>query len=282
MSERDVPAERERDEHVERVTNALEEAMAQHGLAFEPVDDAAEVGATLAALLAPQEAPAEGISLSAQLSQAAAWMRVWDECQRLGMDTYGAPSTRTGLDIVLDFIRGHAAPQEAREPEAESLVAALRAIIDMEPEPYAFPDDWQAQIAACEECKRWKNHPIQQGICDTHRQPLWDREAHYKEEQRRLHWRMRSIAREALDAHVLAAARPAPETRDPELLGYVVERQLTTGEWMRVWRGRTMWFDHDEAVLDRDAYALDGIPAHIRPVYLGAPAPAEATERSES
>lgn len=56
MSEHDVPAERERDEHVERVTNALEEAMAQHGLAFEPVDDAAEVGATLAALLAPQGA----------------------------------------------------------------------------------------------------------------------------------------------------------------------------------------------------------------------------------
>lgn len=78
----------------------------------------------------------------------------------------------------------------------------------------------------------------------------------------------------------LAAARPAPETREPELLGYVVERQLTTGEWMRVWRGRTMWFDHDEAVLDRDAYALDGIPARIRPVYLGAPAPAEATEPS--
>src|SRR5690606_15303974 len=128
------------------------------------------------ALLARQEAPAEGISLSAQLSQAAAWMRVWDECQRLGMDTYGAPSASTGLDIVLDFIRGRAAPQEAREPE---------------------------------------------------------------------------------------------------LLGYVVERQLTPGEWVRVWRGSTLWFDHDEAVLDRDAYALDGIPARIRPVYLGAPAPAE-------
>ena len=39
-----------------------------------------------------------------------------------------------------------------------------------------------------------------------------------------------------------------------------------------------MWFDHDEAVLDRDAYALDGIPAHIRPVYLGAPAPAEGRQ----
>ena len=73
------------------------------------------------------------------------------------------------------------------------------------------------------------------------------------------------------------AALLAPqEAREPELLGYVVERQLTTGEWMRVWRGSTMWVDHDEAVLDRDAYALDGIPARIRPVYLGAPAPRPA------
>src|SRR5690606_17842888 len=77
-----------------------------------------------------------------------------------------------------------------------------------------------------------------------------------------------------------AAALLAPqETREPELLGYVVERQRTPGEWVRVWTGRTLWFDHDEAVLERDAYALDGIPARIRGVYLGAPAPAEATER---
>ena len=62
------------------------------------------------------------------------------------------------------------------------------------------------------------------------------------------------------------------------MLGYVVERQRTPGEWVRVWTGRTLWFDHDEAVLERDAYALDGIPARIRGVYLGAPAPAEATE----
>ena len=64
------------------------------------------------------------------------------------------------------------------------------------------------------------------------------------------------------------------------MLGYVVERQRTPGEWVRVWTGRTLWFDHDEAVLERDAYALDGIPARIRGVYLGAPAPAEATEAS--
>src|SRR5690606_24719459 len=88
------------------------------------------------------------------------------------------------------------APQEAREPEV--LVAALRAIVDMEPEPFDFPADWGQQVAACEECKRWKDHPIQQGICDTHRQPLWDRDAHVKSEQLRLHDRMRSVAREAL------------------------------------------------------------------------------------
>lgn len=85
------------------------------------------------------------------------------------------------------------------------------------------------------------------------------------------------------DRTPLAAARPAPEMeREPELLGYVVERQRTPGKWVRVWTGRTLWFDHDEAVLERDAYALDGIPARIRPVYLGAPAPEEATEARDA
>jgi len=93
-------------------------------------------------------------------------------------------------------------------------------------------------------------------------------------------WQAYMDAERALHDHidVLAASRPAPETREPELLGYVVERQRTPGEWVRVWRGSTLWFDHDEAVLERDAYALDGIPARIRGVYLGAPAPAEARQ----
>lgn len=83
MTTPDVPAtERERDEHVERVTNALEEAMAQHGLAFEPVDDAAEVGATLAALLAPQEA-----------REPDGWITIYDDLSR---------------EVVLDRVRAEA------------------------------------------------------------------------------------------------------------------------------------------------------------------------------
>lgn len=65
------------------------------------------------------------------------------------------------------------------------------------------------------------------------------------------------------------------ETRELELFGYVVERQLTTGEWVRVWRGGTLWFAHDEAGV---GIAIQhGLAAHIRPVYLGAPVPREAT-----
>lgn len=65
------------------------------------------------------------------------------------------------------------------------------------------------------------------------------------------------------------------ETHELELFGYVVERQLTTGEWVRVWRGSALWFDHDETGV---GIAIQhGLAAHIRPVYLGAPVPREAT-----
>lgn len=76
---------------------------------------------------------------------------------------------------------------------------ALERIQDLEPEPYVMPADWGAQIEACSECQRYKNHPIQQGICDTHRRPLWDRQVHDSDETKRLGYRAKSLARAALN-----------------------------------------------------------------------------------
>jgi hypothetical protein len=81
----------------------------------------------------------------------------------------------------------------------ERLVAALERIRDLKPRPYdKHPTDWREQIDACEECQRYSGHPIQQGICNTHRRPLWERETHDKHEERALGSRAAIIAREAL------------------------------------------------------------------------------------
>lgn len=76
--------------------------------------------------------------------------------------------------------------------------AALRQVVDLKPEPFDFPADWQQQIAACAECARWKDHPIQQGICDEHRRPLYKRDAHEEFERKALYHRAALIARAAL------------------------------------------------------------------------------------
>jgi len=90
---------------------------------------------------------------------------------------------------------GETSPAETR---CEALLAALTEIVNLQPEPYTFPSDWHEQIAACAECKRWQGHPIQQGICDDHRRPLWAREDHDASERRAMGTRMRIIARNAL------------------------------------------------------------------------------------
>lgn len=84
--------------------------------------------------------------------------------------------------------------------ENERLLKTLADIADLQPEPYAFPADWQDQIAACRECAQYKGHPIQQGICDTHRKPLWARDAHERNEVSRIGPRAQRLAREALYA----------------------------------------------------------------------------------
>lgn len=73
---------------------------------------------------------------------------------------------------------------------------AMREIAQMDTRRYVMPPDWTEQVAACSECKRYDGHPIQQGICDAHRQPLWARERHDRvDEPISLGARMREIAR---------------------------------------------------------------------------------------
>lgn len=82
---------------------------------------------------------------------------------------------------------------------ASVLLGALRAVVAMEPEPFPFDHvAWGAEVDACSECQRYQGHPIQAGICDAHRRPLWARDGHDKHEQQAMHWRMRDLAREAI------------------------------------------------------------------------------------
>lgn len=85
-------------------------------------------------------------------------------------------------------------------PGESEMYEALREIDNLRPRPSdKFPADWHEQIAACSECQGWaKNHPIQRGICDTHRRPLWDREKHDAFEEQAIGPRAQIIARAAL------------------------------------------------------------------------------------
>lgn len=79
-----------------------------------------------------------------------------------------------------------------------ALIAALERIRALERVPYVWPTEWEASKAACPECKRWKDHPIQKGICDHHRKPFYERERHDEFEAKAIGIRAILIADEAL------------------------------------------------------------------------------------
>lgn len=83
-------------------------------------------------------------------------------------------------------------------PLYQELVEALGQIAALQPVAFDFPTDWSEQISACSECERYRDHPVQRGICDAHRRPLWDREKHDSREEKRLGYRAKEIARSAL------------------------------------------------------------------------------------
>lgn len=79
------------------------------------------------------------------------------------------------------------------------LIDALRKIRDQKPDPFPWPPEgWREAREVCAECKRYEGHPIQKGICDEHRRPMHEREAHDQFEIRALGARASLIARDAL------------------------------------------------------------------------------------
>jgi len=102
-----------------------------------------------------------------------------------------------------NIIRTHA----ARIAELED---GLREIAEMQARPFeGIPADWSDQVAACPECQQYKGHPIQHGICDSHREPLWAREKHNNHELGvGMRCRMVGIARDLLAPRGSDAACP--------------------------------------------------------------------------
>jgi len=87
----------------------------------------------------------------------------------------------------------------SRDALIKELVAALDEIANIkERKKDCYPPDWRKQIAACPECQRYKGHPIQQGICDEHRKPIYAQEDHDRHETKILGYRSMDIARDAL------------------------------------------------------------------------------------
>lgn len=85
------------------------------------------------------------------------------------------------------------------EKENARLRGALEEIKNLEPRTEnKYPTDWRQQIAECPECQRYKNHPIQLGICGEHRRPIYAQERHDEHEIRVLGYRAKDIARDTL------------------------------------------------------------------------------------
>lgn len=105
------------------------------------------------------------------------------------------------LDPMQELADGWRAEDTADEQAAEiaRLTAALASIANItERKENRFPDDWRTQIAACPECQRYAGHPVQLGICDAHRKPIYAQEAHDAHETKILGYRAISLARAAL------------------------------------------------------------------------------------
>lgn len=119
------------------------------------------------------------------------------------------PQGEDAIDVA-ESAMGHLHHQiAAKDAEIERLRKALEGIRDLEPAPFnAYPADWKEQIAACEKCQDYKDHPIMHGICDTHRRPMNDRESHDAHQVRSLGYRAKGMARDALNGGSEAGISP--------------------------------------------------------------------------
>ncbi|MBI1620313.1 hypothetical protein [Aquamicrobium zhengzhouense] len=115
---------------------------------------------------------------------------------------------RGAMDAKRDATSELEAENARLRGERDEARQALEEIRDLKERPYEeFPADWREQIAVCPECKRYADHPIQRGICDEHRRPLYAREDHDKHETKILGYRAKDIARDALARRVLEGGK---------------------------------------------------------------------------
>lgn len=104
-----------------------------------------------------------------------------------------------GIDEWPLYVRADLTTPDTRDALIKELVGALDEIANIkERKKDCYPPDWRKQIAACPECQRYKGHPIQQGICDEHRKPIYAQEDHDRHETKILGYRSMDIARVAL------------------------------------------------------------------------------------
>jgi hypothetical protein len=79
--------------------------------------------------------------------------------------------------VLTDHIVQQAAEEALEAVGFHAISEALESIRAFEDAPFdGFPADWHEQIKRCAECQRFKDHPIQGGICDEHRRPLHERD----------------------------------------------------------------------------------------------------------
>ncbi|WP_286948981.1 MULTISPECIES: hypothetical protein [Brevundimonas] len=122
----------------------------------------------------------------------------FDDGKTWELDGVGVAETFSRAADTLEAILAENSALRAANTEAERKLAeaveAMEEIAAIEPKPFEGGLDMES-IRACEECRRYEGHPVQHGICNTHRRPIWDREKHEGHEEKALGYRAKSIAR---------------------------------------------------------------------------------------
>jgi hypothetical protein len=113
------------------------------------------------------------------------------EVAALRVDNADLREHRITADLLASTLK---ADKEEAERNLAEAVGALEEIAAIEPKPFDSGLDMEA-IRGCEECRRYEGYPVQRGICNTHRRPIWDREKHESREEKALGYRAKSIAR---------------------------------------------------------------------------------------
>jgi hypothetical protein len=118
-------------------------------------------------------------------------------------DNIGQVDFDADASLILEAVNALPALLALIEQQAATIAelrGGLQEIEALEPRPFdGYPDDWQEQIESCPDCQSYKGHPIQQGICDHHRQPIYRSRAHDAHEEKAIGYRAKLIARATLE-----------------------------------------------------------------------------------